>query len=274
MSYDGNTIIQGGTLSIESGIDAAGTKLIDVQSGLARLQTTNVNRTDLNITTGESATFEVASGRMPSEQFPAAEPRRSIAARSLTAASIQQDTLAIGGHVAAVPEPAALTLLLSGVSGFTTNVWRRRRHVFLCFRRAAEIRRRMSGSTSTVAAARHATRAVFRQNASVRVVAHGPRQRVRKRILEELGNFSGANSRICTFPIFGRPSTSWLNLGINPAASRLMRTTFSCSWLGIWTLLRAKGLCISSRANLAESVARFQEKSRVLRRQISQHTGG
>jgi autotransporter-associated beta strand protein len=61
-AYAGNTTVTGGTLIFSGGIASSGTSLIDAESGTAILKTTNVTKSDLNIFTSSSATFEATDG--------------------------------------------------------------------------------------------------------------------------------------------------------------------------------------------------------------------
>ncbi len=60
IDYRGDTMVNGGTLTISNGITASGTSLIDVQSGKVFLWMTDINKPDLNIFTADSAILEVS----------------------------------------------------------------------------------------------------------------------------------------------------------------------------------------------------------------------
>jgi hypothetical protein len=126
ISYSGDTTVKGGGLAIVGGIDDGGTKLIDVQSGVALLVNTNVIKPDLNISTAALATFWVFSGAHTVGAISGSGITKVDAGASLTAASISQGTLTLGsgatltiqpipggplgGAIIPVPEPNTIIL--------------------------------------------------------------------------------------------------------------------------------------------------------------------
>ncbi|MGD0383102.1 MAG: PEP-CTERM sorting domain-containing protein, partial [Thermoguttaceae bacterium] len=104
-----------------------GTSLIDVESGTAVLTTVSVSKSDLDIYTAASATFEAADGTHVVGDITGSGTTRVDSGASLTAASISQGTLTIGSGttfaiqaipggplsdtITAVPEPSTLALL-------------------------------------------------------------------------------------------------------------------------------------------------------------------
>ncbi|MBN2579073.1 MAG: autotransporter-associated beta strand repeat-containing protein [Pirellulales bacterium] len=115
-TYSGDTTVSDGTLVFAGGIDAGGTMLIDVQSGTAVFSTTDIGRSDLDIITAAGATFEIAEGTHVVGEISGGGMTRVDSGASLTAASITQGTLIIGGTGAgsgavAVPEPAVWVML-------------------------------------------------------------------------------------------------------------------------------------------------------------------
>ncbi|MGD0383980.1 MAG: hypothetical protein ABSA77_10685, partial [Thermoguttaceae bacterium] len=128
-TYGGNTTVGGGTLIFSGGIGTGGTSLIDVESGTAVLTTVSVSKSDLDIYTAASATFEAADHTYIVGDITGSGTTQVDSGASLTAASICQGTLIIGsgtilsiqpitggpqsGIITPVPEPAALVLLVA-----------------------------------------------------------------------------------------------------------------------------------------------------------------
>ena len=128
-NYKGATTVDGGTLKIAGGIDAAQMSLIDVLSGTACLKSVNVNKSSLNITTSASATFEVEDGTHLVGSITGNGITQVDSGASLIAKSINQGILRIGsgakitiqpiiagplsGSSLTVPEPSTLILLVS-----------------------------------------------------------------------------------------------------------------------------------------------------------------
>jgi probable HAF family extracellular repeat protein/autotransporter-associated beta strand protein len=128
-TYNGTTTVTGGVLEITGGINLGTTSLIDVEGGEAVLKTTNVNNSSLNIQTGTDATFQIADGIHTLGNIQGSGTTEVYG--QLTANCICQDTLTIGsgGTIAplpggplsestqlmAVPEPAALILIITGI---------------------------------------------------------------------------------------------------------------------------------------------------------------
>ena len=143
-TYSGDTTVNDGTLEIAGGIDPSGTSLIDVQSGTAALKTVNVTKTNLDIITAESATFEVIDGAHTVGTITGSGTTQVDAGASLTATAICQDVLALapgatvtiaaipGGPLAnaitPVPEPSTLVILGVGALGLFCHFWRRHKH--------------------------------------------------------------------------------------------------------------------------------------------------
>jgi autotransporter-associated beta strand protein len=127
-TYNGDTVVNGGTLEIVGGIGAGGTSLIDVQSGKAVLKTVDVNKLDLDVVTAASATFEVASGTHLVDEITGGGTTQVDNSAILSAESIHQGTLTIGsgakvvirplpggplsGAISPVPEPSTIVLLV------------------------------------------------------------------------------------------------------------------------------------------------------------------
>jgi autotransporter-associated beta strand protein len=116
-SYQGDTTVMNGVLEIAGGIHSNGTTLIDVQSGTAKLMTTNVNKIDLDVRTAEMGTLEVVSGTHTLGRISGGGTTRVDGGAILTATSIVQGSLIIGTNAnnAAVPEPSGCMLLGSGL---------------------------------------------------------------------------------------------------------------------------------------------------------------
>jgi fibronectin-binding autotransporter adhesin len=127
ISYRGTTILKQGVLTLDGGIDASGSSLIDIQSGTVVLATTAVNKPDLHITAASLTTFEVASGVHTIGDISGGGNTRIDIGATLHANSIQQNSLTIGAAFASaespfasnpasspasVPEPASISLLL------------------------------------------------------------------------------------------------------------------------------------------------------------------
>ena len=108
IGYSGTTLIEGGTLEIAGGIDDNGTSLIDVQSGTAALKTTTVNKSNLNIITAASATFEIVNGAHTVGNISGNGTTVIDSGASLTVESIWQDTLTMGSgatlNIQAIPD--------------------------------------------------------------------------------------------------------------------------------------------------------------------------
>jgi autotransporter-associated beta strand protein len=113
--YRGDTIVDGGILEITGGISSDGTALIDVLSGTAVFSTTDVNKGDLDILTVVGTTLEAVDGTHFIGKISGNGMTLVDSGASLTAASITQGTLAIGGARAngavAVPEPSLFVLI-------------------------------------------------------------------------------------------------------------------------------------------------------------------
>jgi hypothetical protein len=119
-----------GTLAFAGGIDVSNTTLFNVQSGKAILERVNINDTDLNITTAESATFEIVNCAHTVGVISGNGTTLVDNGASLSVASISQNILTMGsgatltiqaipggmqsGTISPVPEPSVL-LLLAGV---------------------------------------------------------------------------------------------------------------------------------------------------------------
>ncbi len=142
-TYSGNTTVSGGTLIFSGGINAGGTSLIDVESGKAVLQTTSVNKTDLDIFTAASATFEAVNGAHQLGAIDGNGSTRVDDGATLTVSSIRQGGIYIGSGakliiratagdapdiyaIAGVPEPSTLVLLVTAFLLLTYR-WARKR---------------------------------------------------------------------------------------------------------------------------------------------------
>ena len=114
-SYGGDTSVLGGVLIIAGGIDPGGTKRLDVQAGTTKFETTAVIKPNLNIHTAQGAALEIASGTHVLGNITGGGILKIDDGASLTATSIVQDTLIIGGAESAaplaVPEPSTYSLL-------------------------------------------------------------------------------------------------------------------------------------------------------------------
>jgi autotransporter-associated beta strand protein len=120
--YSGDTTVNGGTLEIAGGIDAAGTSLVDVRSGKVVFKNESVNKTSLDVSTAANATFEVVSGTHAIGAINGSGITQIHSGANLTAISICQNTLTIGngskitiqpisggflgGKIHTVPEPS------------------------------------------------------------------------------------------------------------------------------------------------------------------------
>jgi hypothetical protein len=117
--YSGNTVVQGGILEIAAGIAPTGTSLLDIESGEAILKNISVNKSNLNIVTTPMALFDVESGVHVVGTISGGGTTRVLGLARLTALSISQDSLVIGGFpssaAAAVPEPSFPAVLLGAV---------------------------------------------------------------------------------------------------------------------------------------------------------------
>jgi autotransporter-associated beta strand protein len=146
-TYGRNTTITGGTLIFSGGIASGGSTIINVESGTAILKTTNVSRSDLDIYTAASATFEVADGTHVVGDITGSGATQVDSGASLTVTSICQDTLIMGrgatiaiqaipgglqtshDNLKPVPEPSTIDLLTSGMlllGWLTMRCWRQR----------------------------------------------------------------------------------------------------------------------------------------------------
>ncbi len=142
-SYSGDTIVNGGTLVFSGGIDAGGTSFIDVQSGTAVFETTNVDKADLHITTAALAIFEVASGTHEIGSIEGSGGTQIDDGATLSVDSIYQGGLYIGSGAkliihgttceplgdtfTPVPEPSMLVLLCVAAFGLLVSSWRWRK---------------------------------------------------------------------------------------------------------------------------------------------------
>jgi autotransporter-associated beta strand protein len=117
-SYRGDTTVLDGVLEITGGIYADGTTLIDIQSGVAKLMTTNVSKADLDIRTDETGTLEIVSGTHAIRTIMGEGTTRIDGGATLRVASLVQGTLIIGAganKTMAVPEPSGGMLIGSGL---------------------------------------------------------------------------------------------------------------------------------------------------------------
>jgi probable HAF family extracellular repeat protein/autotransporter-associated beta strand protein len=130
-NYKGITTVTAGVLEITGGVNIGATTLIDVQGGKAVLKTTNVNNNTLNIETDTDGTFQIADGIHTIGNIQGSGTTEVNG--QLTANSICQGTLTIGSgstetiaplpdgplsestQLTAVPEPAALILIITGI---------------------------------------------------------------------------------------------------------------------------------------------------------------
>jgi fibronectin-binding autotransporter adhesin len=140
-SYSGDTIVTAGTLEIAGGIGAGGTSLIDVQAGKVILETVNISKADLDISTAATGMFEVLNGTHEIGEITGSGVTLIDAGASLTVTSLCQGRLTVGagaklilrsatsaalsGDMTAVPEPFTINLL--GISVFVLLAYARRR---------------------------------------------------------------------------------------------------------------------------------------------------
>jgi fibronectin-binding autotransporter adhesin len=113
-TYSGTTNITGGTLEIAAGIDPSGTTLIDIQSGKAIFSTVDIKKSNLNVNTAENTFFEVADGTHEIGMVSGSGITMVLEDASLTATSITQGALIIGGgksKTTQIPEPSIFILL-------------------------------------------------------------------------------------------------------------------------------------------------------------------
>lgn len=124
-AYQGDTLVQGGMLNILGGIDADGTKLIDVQKGATvSFDQTNINAPSLSIRTTGTAIFQVVNGTHTLGSVLGTGTTHVGNQSILNATSIVQNTLWIGDNLYAisastsseknsspVPEPAGIVML-------------------------------------------------------------------------------------------------------------------------------------------------------------------
>ncbi len=135
-AYGGNTTVNGGgALIIAGGISSSGTTLIDVESGMAALTTTNVSKSDLNVYTAASGVFQVSDGTHSVNDISGGGSTVLLAGGNLTAASVAQNTITLGagatltiaalpggptaggGLTQPVPEPSSIVLLIMAFLG-------------------------------------------------------------------------------------------------------------------------------------------------------------
>ncbi|MBN2578715.1 MAG: autotransporter-associated beta strand repeat-containing protein [Pirellulales bacterium] len=140
-SYGGDTTVLDGILEMTGGIDPNGTSLIDVQSGIAKLMTTNVNKADLNVSTSAAGMIEIVNGSHLLGIISGEGITQVDGGASLTVASITQGTLIIGGaksaDAAPVPEPSGWMLLASGLLFLLAvqgRIWKRSSSFRRCLR--------------------------------------------------------------------------------------------------------------------------------------------
>ncbi|MBN2577766.1 MAG: hypothetical protein JXB10_02155 [Pirellulales bacterium] len=120
-----------GTLKLTGGLASGGITLIDVQAGKTVLAATNVNRSNLNVHTAAGATWEIDSGTHVLGSITGDGATYVLGSGRLTAASITQGSLTIGGvppgdgPVIAVPEPATVVLLLLAAAASVPVLWKR-----------------------------------------------------------------------------------------------------------------------------------------------------
>ena len=142
-TYQDDTTVNAGVLEITGGVKLGATTLIDVEGGQAVLKTTNVNNSSLNIETDLAGAFVIADG---THTIGTIEGSGTTEVNGqLTVNSIEQGTLTIGpggiltiaalpggptsetAQITAVPEPATLILMITGV--FCVLIYRRMRIV-------------------------------------------------------------------------------------------------------------------------------------------------
>jgi autotransporter-associated beta strand protein len=133
-NYKDTTTVNGGVLEITGGVNIDSTESIDIQNGKAVLKTTNVNNCTLDIETDIDGTFEIVDGVHTVGNIEGSGT--TVVNGQLTANSINQGTLTLaagsrvtiaplpGGptsentQLMAVPEPATLILVLTGILFF------------------------------------------------------------------------------------------------------------------------------------------------------------
>jgi autotransporter-associated beta strand protein len=149
-TYSGDTVVNGGTLEFDGGIAAAGTSLIDIQSGTAAFKTTAISKTSLNINTATSTLFEIIGGTHTVGAISGGGTTQLDAGAKLTATSISQGTIALAGGstltiaaipggpsgsaITPVPEPSACVLLASALAA---AIFARRKKIKLSCRLGA-----------------------------------------------------------------------------------------------------------------------------------------
>jgi hypothetical protein len=97
-----------GTLEIAGGIDPGGTKLIDVQAGKAVLKTTNVSKTNLNVSTTAGAEFQIGSGTHSLGSITGGGSTSVAATSALAVARLSQSSLTVATGAVVTIRPAAL----------------------------------------------------------------------------------------------------------------------------------------------------------------------
>ena len=126
-NYQGNTVVQDGTMEMTGGIGNGGTSLIYVQSGKLLFSTVNVNKPDLDITTDALTTFEVLNGTHEVGGIEGSGTLKLDSGAHITASFISMDTQFMGsgasitithktggplsGAITPVPEPGSVVLL-------------------------------------------------------------------------------------------------------------------------------------------------------------------
>jgi autotransporter-associated beta strand protein len=99
-TYHGNTVVQGGILQITGGISPGSTPLLDLQSGQAVLKTTNVVNANLTVHTATGASFLLVNGTHTVGNITGTGSTVLNTTSQLTAGSITQSILTIGGSKA------------------------------------------------------------------------------------------------------------------------------------------------------------------------------